>query len=59
MRERKDPEGRPSEDIVRQALQIPADRRILSIIALGYKGMERKPQNEERLRWENVHTDQW
>lgn len=59
VRERKDPEGRPSEDIVRQALQIPEDRRILSIIALGYKGMERKPQNEDRLRWENVHTDQW
>ncbi|MDE6159991.1 MAG: nitroreductase family protein [Bacteroidaceae bacterium] len=59
VRERKDAEGRSSEELVRQALHIPADRRILSIIALGYKGMERKPQDEGRLHWENVHTDQW
>lgn len=59
VRERQDPEGHSSEEIVRQALQIPEDRRILSIIALGYKGMERKPQDEGRLHWENVHTDRW
>ncbi len=59
VRKRKDAEGRDTEDIVHETLQIPADRRILSIIALGHKGMERKPQNEERLLWENVHKGQW
>lgn len=58
-RNRMDVEGRDTEQNVRELLGIPADRRVLCIIALGHKGMERKPQNEERLLWENVHTDQW
>ncbi len=59
IRERQDAEGHDAEDNVRQMLGIPADRRVLCVIALGYKGMERKPQNEDRLHWEQVHTDQW
>ncbi len=59
IRERQDANGQDAEENVRALLDIPADRRVLSIIALGYKGMERKPQNEERLHWEQVHTDKW
>lgn len=59
MRSRKDSEGRGAEDNVRRLLNIPAEVRILCIIALGHKGMERKPQNEERLKWEQVHKEEW
>ena len=59
VRERKDSEGRSAEDNVRHLLGIPANMRVLCIIALGHKGMERKPQNEERLKWDKVHTEAW
>ena len=59
VRERKDKEGRLAEDNVRQLLGIPEDMRILCIVALGHKGSERKPQNEERLKWDRVHAEQW
>ena len=29
--------------------------QVLSIIGFGYKGQERKPFDESRLRWEKVH----
>ena len=59
VRERKDREGRLAEDNVRQLLGIPKDMRVLCIVALGHKGSERKPQNEDRLKWERVHGEQW
>ena len=59
IRERKDSEGRDAEANVRRLLDIPAEVRILCIIALGHKGMERKPQNEERLKWEQLHEEDW
>ncbi len=59
VRQRQDAMGNNTEDIVHELLGVPADHRIVCMIALGHKGMERKPQNEERLQWENVHTDQW
>ncbi len=54
MRERQDAEGRDAEQNVRDILSIPADVRIVSIVAVGHKAMERKPQNEEKLLWEKV-----
>lgn len=54
VRERKDAEGHDAEDNVRRILGIEPSLRVLSIIALGYKGMERKPFNEERLLWDKV-----
>ncbi len=51
VRERLDEEGRSAEDNVKRLLGIEPDRRVLCLIALGHKGMERKPQNEERLQW--------
>lgn len=54
MRKRQDAEGRDAEENVRQILGLPQDLRILSIVAVGHKAMERKPQNEEKLLWEKV-----
>ncbi len=59
VRERKDAEGNDAEENVRRTLGIPPHVRVLCIIALGRKGMERKPQNEERLLWDKVHRGQW
>ena len=56
VRERQDDSGRSAEDNVRSILGLPERWRILSIIAVGHKGMERKPFNEERLLWDKVHA---
>ena len=29
----------------------------LAIVAVGHKGMERKPQNDEKLLWEKIHLN--
>ncbi len=50
VRERKDAEGCDTEDIVREALSLAEDTRVVCMIALGHKGMERKPQNMERIQ---------
>ena len=55
VRDRYDAEGRPTEEIVKSLLSIPNERGVVCIIAVGHKGMERKPQNEDRLKWERVH----
>ncbi len=49
VRERKDAEGRDTEDVVREALSLAEDTRVVCMIALGHKGAERKPQNMERI----------
>ena len=40
---------------VRGILDIPDNYSVLCIIAFGHKADERKPQNEDKLKWENVH----
>lgn len=56
VRERTMADGSDAEAEVRRILDIPAHLRVLSIVALGQKGMERKPFNEERLLWDKVST---
>ncbi len=50
-------DGKPAEEMVRSILGIPSHLRVLAIVAVGYKGMERKPFNEDRLQWEKVHIN--
>ncbi|MDR0896114.1 MAG: nitroreductase family protein [Prevotellaceae bacterium] len=57
IRERETPAGTPAEEYVRELLQIPLQLQVLCIIAIGHKGMERKPFNEENLQWEKVHIN--
>lgn len=56
IRDRKDEAGQSAEDNVRRILGIPDNLRILCIVAIGRKGMERKPFNEDRLLWDKVHV---
>lgn len=55
VRNRYTADERSSEQIVKSLLGIPENRGVVCIIAVGHKGMERKPQNEDRLKWERVH----
>jgi len=55
IRNRYAPDETESEQYIRQLLGISYQLNILSIIAFGHKGQERKPFNEENLLWEKVH----
>lgn len=59
VRNRYTADERSSEQIVKSLLGIPEGLRAVCIIAVGHKGMERKPQNEDRLKWERVHLGQF
>lgn len=59
IRERYTEDERSAAGIVCSLLGIPEEKGVVCIIALGHKGMERKPQNEDRLKWENVHIGQY
>lgn len=50
-------DGTPANTIVRGILDIPENLDVLCVIGIGHKGMERQPQNEERLKWENVKVE--
>lgn len=55
-RERCDIQGNDAEANVRRIVGIPDELRIVCVVAIGRKGMERKPQNEDRLLWDKVHS---
>jgi nitroreductase len=55
MRGRGLADGTSADTVIRGVLDIPENLSVLCILAVGYKADERKPQNEDRLKWENVH----
>mgnify|MGYP000943726824 FL=1 len=59
IRERFTDSGQASEEYVRNLLDIPMELRVLSIVAIGHKAMERKPFNEEHLQWEKIHLNKY
>lgn len=59
VRSRTQDDGSSSADMVREILDIPATFEVLSIIAVGYKGQERKPVDEEKLLWEKLHVNKF
>lgn len=59
VRERFTASGVPTGEYVREVLDIPLQLQVLSIIAVGHKGMERKPFNEEHLQWEKIHINKY
>lgn len=59
IRERFTASGMPSDEFVREVLDIPLQLQVLSIIAIGHKGMERKPFSEEHLQWEKIHLNKF
>lgn len=59
IRERFTAASMPSDEFVRGVLDIPLQLQVLSIIAIGHKGMERKPFSEDNLQWEKIHINKF
>lgn len=59
IRERFAATGMTSDEYVHGILDIPLQLQVLSIVAIGHKGMERKPFNEEHLQWEKIHINKY
>ena len=59
VRERYAADGTSANEIVHEILDIPLQLQVLSIIAVGHKGMERKPFNEDNLQWEKIHLNKY
>ena len=59
MRGRGLADGTPADEVIRGVLDIPSNLHTLCIIAFGHKADQRKPQNEDNLKWENVHADKY
>lgn len=59
VRERFAATGMPSDEYVHAVLDIPLQLQVVSIVAVGHKGMERKPFNEDHLQWEKVHINKY
>ena len=55
MRGRGLDDGTPADEVIRGILDIPDNYSVLCVVAFGHKADERKPQNEDSLKWENVH----
>ena len=59
VRERFTDSGMPSDEYVREVLDIPLQLQVLSVVAIGHKGMERKPFSEQHLQCEKVHINKY
>ena len=59
VRNRLTADGMDAEQYVRTLLGIPSTFGVLSVMAFGHKEQERKPFDESRLMWENIHADGW
>ncbi len=59
MRGRGLSDGTMAEEVIRGILDMPENMSVLCVVAVGHKADERKPQNEDKLKWENVHIGKW
>ena len=59
MRGRGLSDGTSADTVIRGVLDIPENLSCLCVIAVGHKADERTPQNEDKLKWENVHLEKY
>ena len=59
VRGRSTAQGVPADEVVRAILAIPLQLQVLSIVAFGHKDEEKKPFDEDKLKWEKVHINQF
>ncbi len=45
----------PAENMIKRLTGIPEHLTVLCVIAIGYKGEEKKPINPEKLQYEKIH----
>ena len=59
MRGRGLSDGNTADTVIQGVLNIPENLSCLCVLAVGHKADERKPQNEEKLKWEQVHLEKY
>ena len=59
MRGRGLSDGTSADTVIRGILDIPENLNVLCVVAFGHKADERQPQNEDKLKWENVHVNKY
>ena len=59
MRGRGLDDGTSADTVIRGILDIPENLSCLCILAVGRWADERKPQSEDKLKWENVHLNKF
>ncbi len=59
MRGRGLADGTSADTVIQGVLGMPENMSVLCVLAVGHKADERKPQNEDKLKWENVHINEW
>lgn len=59
MRGRGLADGTTADTVIRGVLDIPENLSVLCVVAVGHWADERKPQNEDKLKWGNVHLGKY
>lgn len=59
MRGRGLSDGTSADTVIRGILDVPENLNCLCVVAIGHKADERRAQNEDRLKWENVHLNRF
>ena len=59
MRNRGLTDGTSATTVIQGILGLPEEQLVLCVLGIGHASDERKLQDEEKLRWEHVHIDQW
>ncbi len=59
MRGRGLSDGTSADTVIQGILGMPEEMKVLCVIGIGHWTDERKPQDEEKLKWENVHINKW
>lgn len=59
MRGRGLSDGTSADDVIHGILDIPENFNVLCVLGLGHKKDGRKLQNEDSLKWENVHINRF
>ena len=52
-------DGTSATSVISGVLDIPEQYEVLCVLAIGHKAEERKFQDEDKLKWENVHVDKF
>lgn len=52
-------DGTPADQYVQETLGIPETCSVLCLITFGYPDEIRRPQDTDKLKWENVHINRW
>ena len=59
VRDRYAGDGTPAEEYVQELLHMPDTLPVICILAIGHPSEDRKPQAIDKLKWEQVHINNW